>query len=214
MLMISVFVPILRAGQISSRDTITASKAFASMPMDYLDLLDPSARLDMLDYFAADSVWQAPNNMNGRSWLEAVTPVYLKVRLTDVSYYQLRVLQSKKGDIVVASYTIDGEDGADDSSLFFFDSRMTPLDPDRYFRQPHVREFISFTKDCGLSPKEIDSIVPFPTVKYTLDPDSPVLVARLTVGEYMSKEQYDRIKPFIKSELIYDWDGKKFRLRK
>ena len=47
---------------------MTASEAFSSLPVSVLDLLDNSRRLDMLDYYAVDSIVKVPNTMEGVSY--------------------------------------------------------------------------------------------------------------------------------------------------
>ncbi|MDE5796892.1 MAG: DUF3256 family protein, partial [Muribaculaceae bacterium] len=69
----------------SRGDTISARRAFVELPATTLDLLPHDTRLDMLDYFDVDSIYRAPNTMDGRSWLETVTPNYVKLVMTSVS---------------------------------------------------------------------------------------------------------------------------------
>ena len=54
-LMVSALSANMRA-EIVAHDTITASEAFVELPISVLDLIDKSRRMDMLDYYAADSI--------------------------------------------------------------------------------------------------------------------------------------------------------------
>lgn len=193
-------------------DTITARKAFVRIPVSRLDLLDPPLRLDMLDYWDADSIAHVKNNMEGRSWLEKVAPDYLLVRLTEVTNYQIKILPSKKyGSIVATAYTIDGENGADDTSLFFYDSEMNPLPRKKFLKLPEVKDFFSTPKGSQIRMADIEEAVDFPTIEFKFSPDNNTLRARLTVGEYMDRETFETIRPYMTDELIYIWDGSSFR---
>ena len=107
--------------------TMTASDAFTEMPVSVLDMVDKSRRLDMLDYYAVDSIAKVPNTMEGVSYLEKVTPDYLKVCLTPVSTMTIKILPSKKGDIIMVAYTVGGKDQAYDTDLKFFDTSFNEL---------------------------------------------------------------------------------------
>ena len=65
---------------------------FLLLPMSELPLLDHSARLDMLDYYAASLPARATNALGGESVLTAKTDSTLSIHLTDVSDWQLTVL--------------------------------------------------------------------------------------------------------------------------
>ena len=65
---------------------------FLLLPMSELPLLDRSARLDMLDYYAASLPARATNALGGESVLTAKTDSTLSIHLTDVSDWHLTVL--------------------------------------------------------------------------------------------------------------------------
>lgn len=209
------FLPLSADNAGGGNSSVTASEAFSRMPMKYLDLLDPSTRLDMLDYFAADSVYQATNNFGGLSELTDVSPDYLRLKLTPVSTWQFRVIHARKGDIVVAAYTVGDSPASSDTSLYFFDAMMNPLPLKKYFPLPVSADFFSLPSGAPVSKKDIDEMISFLTVVYTLSPDNDSINARITVGEYMNRDDYNKIKPYlIPDGLTYIWDGSRYRLRK
>lgn len=207
-----IFLPSRAEGRKSG---FTASDAFAKMPMSYMELLDPSTRLDMLDYFAVDSVYQATNNMGGKSELVTVTPTYLKLRLTPVSTWEIKLLPAKKGMVAAAVYTVGADSGAPDSSLYFFDSEMKPLPAAKFFSLPRSEDFFSLPSGAPVTKKEIDAMIDFLTVAYTLSPDSDSMNAEITVSSYMNRDDYDKIRKYeIPGGITYHWDGSRFRLQK
>lgn len=195
-------------------DTISVRRAFVDMPASMLEILNRSTRLDMLDYFDADSLWQAPNKKEGRSVLRAVTPSFIDVQLTSVSQLQIKILPYKKGDIVATSYIITSPGSADDAELRFFNADMQMLPTSKYLPAPTLSDFVNIPKGSPMGMRAIEELIPFPTVRYDLSPDATTLKATLTVGEYLTKEALEKVKPYLRRERIYVWDGSRFRLQK
>lgn len=196
-------------------DTISVKRAFVDMPVNTLDLLNRSTRLDMLDYFAVDSVYQAPNALEGVSFLKAVDPDFLELQITPVSTLQLKTVKTNKGgDLVVSIYTVSGDNQAPDSDLKFFDSSMQELPRDKFLKLPDLSSFFSIPKGSVTTMKEIKEMVPFPTIVYTAEPGGDDIKAKLTVGAFMDQDDYNIMKLFLKPEITYRWDGKSYKLVK
>lgn len=211
----------------SRGDTISARRAFVELPATTLDLLPYDTRLDMLDYFDVDSIYHAPNTMDGRSWLDTVTPDYVKVVMTPVSTLEIKVLPGgKRGDTVMTVYTIGGGTQAADSEVQFYDAALRPLDASKLFKPAVLSDFVEVPKAAKekaekrdsekipLTKRDIEALVPFPTVEYSASPDNTGLTGRLTVGKYMDIESYQRLEPCLTGPVTYRWDGSRFRLDK
>lgn len=192
-------------------DTISVRRAFVEMPGSILDLINRSTRLDMLDYYDADSLWMAPNALEGRSVLKKVTSDFIELQITDVSTLQIKVLPLKgKGDVVAACYTIASANASNDSELRFFDASMQELPTKDFFKPLRLKDFFDIPKGSLTSMDEIREMVPFPTVEYNLEADKPELTARLTVKEYINQDDIKILELFQKPQLRFEWDGKKF----
>ena len=170
---------------------LTADSVFIKLPVDVIQVLNVSSRMDMLDYYSNDSIYRAPNLTGGEACLRRVTPSYLEAELTSVSTIQIRILPGKSGDIAAVSYTVDSTGSQADSRQFF-----------------HIE------RGSATSMRELLDMVPFPTVQYSLSVDDTALTARLTVGPNIDKDDYNIMKLFLVPELRYVWDGKKYKLEK
>ena len=53
----------------------------------------------------------------------------------------------------------------------------------------------------------------FPLIDYRFLPNGDV-EARLTVGEFLSREDSAAVMPFVNSGITYHWDGKRFKIKK
>ncbi|MDE7410269.1 MAG: DUF3256 family protein [Muribaculaceae bacterium] len=189
-------------------ESLTASKVFADVPLEVLDMLRPSTRLDMLDYYTqADSILVATDALGGGSRLETVTPDYIKVSVTPVSTLEIKILGEGKRQIVMTLYTTGGDGVAKDTDVRFFDSRLRPLDASRFLKAPKITDFFSL-KDSGISEKELGEKIPFSTVVYTTGPGEALLDATLTSLEVISREDRELLTPFLKPVLSARWNGR------
>ena len=192
-------------------DTVTASDAFVAMPAQTLDLLTRSMRLDMLEYWKIDSIADIANTMEGFSHLcRPVTDDCLKVQVTPVTTLTIRMLPTRKGRIAATVYTIGDSLQAADSEIRFYDAEMNELKRDRFIKTPSSEDFFDFKGVDHKLRKELLSLVPFPTVEYTLSPDGTDLKARLTVGKYMGREDLEKITPYLRRDRVYHWTGSKY----
>lgn len=183
-------------------------RAFADLYTPGLELIRKTTRLDMIDYWKADSVYKAKSELDGVAWLEAMTDNYAKVRVTPVSTVELKVLPLGKKKIVACVYTVGDSVQARDSQIDFYDEALRPLDKGKYFRAPVLSDFFNVPGGASVTFQEIREAVPFPTVAYSLSADSDNLSARLTVEDYISKEDLEIISPYQKKSLEAIWKGK------
>ena len=64
-------------------------------------------------------------------------------------------------------------------------------------------------KKSGKEKKELLSLVEFPLIMVNFDADGNI-VASVSLSDYMIKENYDKLKPYLKQRIVYRWNGKKY----
>lgn len=196
------------AGAQAPADTLTARSVFRTLQTPALEILRESARLDMLDYWDADSVYDVANAVGGTSHIVALTPDYMKISVTPVSVCEIKILPGKKQRTIMEIYTVGDSVQAADSDVRFYDTALRPLDTKRYLETPDLKYFFDIPKGSATSMKEIREMIPFPTVEYSASSDDDILRARLTVGEYMNVDDYNIMRLFLKPEIAMEWKGK------
>lgn len=192
---------------------LTVRQAFADVDVPALDLLTPTMRGDLLAYHDAGASREVVNALGGMSSLEQpVTDSYVSCIITPVSKATVKVLSCGKEDVAMLIYTIAGEGQAADSQLMFFDSNMKEQRPEKFIKLASIDDFIETPRDRdgAMLKKELLGLIPFPTVEYVANPDNDGLTARLTVADYMGAEDLHRLKPYLRPEVKYSWNGKKF----
>lgn len=205
---------------IEASDTImtlpaTASGVFIHLPVNVLDILPRSSRLDMLAYYHSGNGGHVTNAMGGESWLLNCTDDFLEVRLTSVSTFQIKLLpRAKKEPIVMTLYTIggDGRQPADTDVRFFEVPLLTELDRSKIFKEPRLKDYFFIPKGSVTKMKEIEEMIPFPTYEFTAAPGADTLTGRLTIGDYLNQDDYNILRLFLLPAVDYSWNGRSFRL--
>lgn len=186
---------------------LTASKVFADAPLEVLEILRPSTRLDMLDYWnQADSVLTATNALGGESRLVQVAPDYMKVAVTPVSTLEIKILPVGKKHVVMTLYTVGDGEMAQDTEVRFFDSQLHPLDSRKYLKGPVLEDFFSL-KGSGLDAEDLREKAPYAAVAYSTGPGAEPLTATLTTLRVISQEDRDLLTPFLTPTLSSPWKG-------
>lgn len=199
-------------GEVEARDTLTAGEVFAELPLQVLDMLNKSTRLDMLDFYRVDSIYQAHNSMEGLSHLNKVNRDYLSVSLTPVSTLELRLLPVKRGDLFITAYTIGDANQAYDTDIHFYNGLYQELPRDKYIKIAELDDFFNYPDKA--TRRRVRDLIPFPTVRYNLSPDNDSLTAELTIGQFMSADDLKSLQPYMKGKLKYVWKGGKYSLVK
>ena len=191
----------------------TARHVFEKLHSSAVEILPPSTRLDMLDYWDVDSVYKASNAMEGLSWLEKVTPSYLKVRISAVSTFEIKILPVKKGLIAMTINTVGDDVQAQDSQIKFYNEELTELESDKFITIPQVRDFFEIPKGSTTKMKEIEAMIPFPTIAYSANPENNDLEARLTVEKYINEDDWNIAKLFFKPFITLQWKKDKYKFK-
>lgn len=197
-------------------DTLTASRLFTGLDACVLDLLSPSNRQDMLDWYSTDSIAPVINTMEGESWMvRPLTRDYIKVHLTPVSTLTARVLKpSGRNALAVTVYTIGDSVTAADSDVRFYDAGLKELPREKYIKPVSTIDFLDVKRLSHDEKKQLQAIVPFPTVEYRLNPDNDLMEARLTLSTMLGEEQKSKLAPYLIEKRTYRWNGKKYELEK
>lgn len=187
---------------------LTAAKVFAELPLEVTEMIRPSTRLDMIDYWQqADSLLTATNALGEECRIVAAAPDYMKVAVTPVSTLEIKLLKAGKQPIAMTLYTTGDPEAARDTEVRFFDSDMNPLNAGKYFNAPKLTDFFTL-KGSGLTESDLAEKVPYMAVEYTTGTEDSPLRAKLTTLRVISEEDSDLLTPMLTQELTAEWKGK------
>ncbi|MDE5813921.1 MAG: DUF3256 family protein [Muribaculaceae bacterium] len=191
----------------AATEVLSPLKVFADLPLEITEIIRPSTRLDMIDYYTqADSLLTATNALGGECRFEVVTPDYLRVTLTLVSTLEIKLLTAGKKQIVMSLYTTGGEGMARDTEVRFFDSGLQPIEGAKLMKAPETADFFSI-KGSGISKADLLEKLPFSAVVYTTGPGDTPLSATFTSLDVLAQEDRDRLAPLLLPSLSTPWKG-------
>lgn len=187
---------------------LTARRVFAEAPLEIIDMIRPTSRLDMLDYYTeADSILTVPDALGGDSRIETMTDDYMRVAVTPVSTLEIKILPHKKDFIAMTLYTVGGDSIAEDTEVAFYDADLKPLPRDKFLKQPTPMSFFNI-KDAGVTESDLREWIPFRTVAYTTGPGDEPLTATLTVLRALPEEVRTRLGKAALPSRTALWTGK------
>lgn len=193
---------------VKGSEPLTASKVFAEIPLEVLDMLRQSTRLDMLDYYShADSIVSVQDALGGQSRFLQVDSDYLKVSVTPVSTLEIKLLPAKKDQIIMTLYTVGNDSLACDTQVKFFDSSLKQLPAEKYLKAPALKDFCNL-RNSGFSQSDVAEKIPFEAIAYSTGPGDTPLTATLTTLTTLSKEDRDLLTPLISPSLSAPWTSK------
>lgn len=194
---------------ISATAQSPAADAFVSAPVAVFPLLDKNTRLDMIDYFNSGSSTPSTNSLRGQSHITSLSPMDLRISMTESTSYQIAILPTSDDSITVLIETIAMP--ARDSRISFYDSNWNQL-TGKQFIAPALRDWLT---DAGKKDIEtVEMIVPFLIVGYEYDAEKKTLLLTNNINDFVSKEFIEQIDSYFLPTLTYRWDGKKFSLVK
>ncbi len=185
---------------------ISAESAFKSAPRHVFPMLDETTRLDMVDYFHSVNNKGAHNAFGGTSSVTAVTPETMHIAMTEASTYQLSVIPASSDTLIALIITVSTP--APDSKMTVYTSDWKRNVTADVFRKPLFRDWLN---DAGRKNNdEVEALVPFLLIGYSYDPATMTLTLTNNTRQFLAREIYEMVEPYLLSELTYRFDGKKF----
>lgn len=184
-----------------------ASDFFAEAPVSVFPLLEPSVRLDMVDYYRNNLSTPSSNNLDGQSVITEMTPKSITVKLTESSACQVALLTAGNDTVVALVSTVAAP--ALDSSLSFYDTSWRPLKGSPRLDHPGWKQWAVSPAAAG----ELASTVPFMLSAARIDPETLDLTLTSTLDKFLDEDTFKTISPLLRPSLTYRWTGKKYTLK-
>lgn len=190
----------------------TARQCFTNMPDSLSSLLTAVNRADFIDFLDSNMKAEVSNRLGGTSQMTVLTDDYISLNTTSQSTWQMKLLPvggDKK--IICAVRTVCGE--ACDSDISFWSTDWQKLDTQEYLPElPGYDDFIRAIPDTARyavhdARRQADMLL----MQASLSADDNTLTLTFTTPQYMEKQAADELKPYLKPDVVYRWNGKRFR---
>lgn len=180
----------------------TIKDFFISEPGNVLPLISQRTRMDMIDYFNAGRMADVKNNLGKSSRFNKVTDDYMSIRISGSSTVEMLLMPISKKDTVIITITTV-ELPAKDSRVAVYDTEWKPVETKRYFKPATMKNFVFIPKGDKTKKETVLAAIDFPIISYTIDADSRTIVARHGLEQYMSEEDFKKIKPYLRDSIPY-----------
>lgn len=180
--------------------------AFKTAPSGLLPLLAKNTRLDMIDYFNSGMDTPSKNELGGNSRIESMTDESIILTVSSASKAQLATLPYGNETLVAFISTVETPASDSKMSVFTFDWSQDLTE--KTFKEPEIKDWL--TAEGKKKDSEVEAMMPFMLVAYSYDPATKILTLTNNSASFISDDVYKIVSPYIKKQLTYRWNGKKF----
>lgn len=173
---------------------------FLSESGDVLKSLPASKRADMLAYYDVDRLMPTETNFGENATLKKVTGDYISLTTSASSDVQMKMLTSGRDTMLLVVNTVKMP--AYDSRVRLFDKNWKEINPSKAIKLAKMEDFIAIPKGSKLKKEDILGQIRFPIISYTVDSASSQVTARQELKDFMSKDEYAKIEPYLKETVI------------
>lgn len=187
-----------------------AKTVFMNMPDSLTVLLTAVNKADFIDFLESDMKAKVKNKLDGESEMTDLTSSYIRIRMTDRSNWQMKLLPVSSGEKVVCAvstacapvcesiirfYTTDWEELPLSNYLTF------PVEDD-FYQDPEQDKLYEYTQ----LRKKADMFL----VQAELDKEADLLSFKYTTPEYLDKEDGEELVSYIRPVLSFEWRNDRF----
>lgn len=187
-----------------------AAQLFAAMPDSLIPSLEVNRRKDLIDLFHAGQSAQVTTKLGGKAQMTELQEQSLVIALSEQSQMALHLYTTHDNDTLVALVnTVYAPAG--DSRIRFFNSAWRELPASKYIELPTRDDFFLFPDSLSkVQREELMQATEICLIEYTFEPDGSIC-ARQSWEEYLDRETYNRLKPYLRESITLRWNGKNFK---
>ena len=194
---------------ISALEARTITDFFVSEPGNLFPLLTNSKKMDLVDYLAAGRMVEIDNTMGTGTHLTAASDDYLGIQVSGSSAVEMLMFPVSKNDTVIMAITTVALP-AKDSRIEFFDTKWNRLDSKKFIKEPTMNDFVVIPKGDKTKKETVLEAIDFPIICYSFDKESNSVIACQSLKDFMAKDEYEKIAPYLLDSLSFQLKGSKF----
>lgn len=194
---------------IASQAIEPVAQLFVSMPDSLLPSIEVNRRKDMIDLKHAGQKAQTTTKLGGNAEMALLQDSLLSIDLSSQSKMAMRLYQTHRDDtLIVLINTVYAPAG--DSRVRVFNSAWDELPASKYIRSIAKEEFFIFPDSLSKERrKELIRPIDIYLSTYAFEADGSLKVQQ-SWSDYLDKESYQQIKPYLKETIELHWNGMKF----
>lgn len=209
-LVLSIFICAIGILSLTSAQAQEAKKLFISMPDSLAPLLTSVNRADCVDFLASKMKAQVDNRFGTKSEMTDLSKDYIRMQMTPQTTWQMKVLALNDSTNVICTVGTACAPACD-SSIGFYTIDWKPLSTSRFIVLPLMEDFLSAPDSTSIySFDEAHRSADMLLTKIDLNKENTELTFTLTTPDYMSNETAEKLVPFIRRSIVYQWKNGAF----
>lgn len=187
-----------------------AKTYFKNMPDSLCPLLTSVNRADCIDFLESKMKAEVTNRFGGKSEMTELTPDYIRLQMTPQSSWQMKLLATSDSTKLICTVSTACAPACD-SDVHFYTTRWEELPAASFLTLPEMKDFLAIPdtlqdyeiKDAG---EQADMLL----MKADLSGKDDALTFTFATTDYMNKEAAEKLKPYLRQPVVYDWKESKF----
>lgn len=183
----------------------SAADFLLSAPLTVIPAVSERARLEMLEYFKANSDAEVKNMFGGTSKVAVNMPQYVTVDVSDRTQISVAVVPAKRDTMLAVIETVLTP--VPDSRVTFYGTDWSKLK-----RQPGELTVMDFVDSKALKADPAAELPEFPFYTLTYVPDEGSFLAANTTAKYYTKSEQPSGLKYMKPAVKVRFDGKNWKV--
>lgn len=182
-----------------------AKNLFANMPDSLCPLLTSVNRADCIDFLESKMKAEVENRFGAKSEMTELSKDYIRIQMTAQNTWQMKLLplQDSINVICVVSTACAP---ACDSNITFYTADWKEISGTQFITLPALEDFLLSPDTASVYAfDEASRAADLLLMKADFNKGNTELTITLTTPDYMNSEAAEKIKPFLRSPLIYQW---------
>lgn len=188
----------------------TVSSVFLQLPQRFLPELSMETKRDLIEFYRNGNLAVMPSVFGGKVTLEKLSADYLKIKTSERSHVQLKLLRDTDStECLALVQTATGV--LNDSRVQFMDLQFKPLNT---IRLPGILKE-DFLNVSGMSVQEKEQCIQMLPNRLALEfffqPDSDTLMVKSSLKLDLSLEHKEKMEPLIQDSILFEFANGAFK---
>ena len=177
---------------------------FISEPGNVFVLIPQGVRAAMITMAEEGQKIASKNTDNGTVQIDSLSESFISVHCSEAKQVEIKMLTKGKADTVLAVVETMRLP-AMDSKISFYNTRWLPIAPNKCIKGglPEMRHFIKPGTPAHIV-EMIERSIPFPLIWLTFGKAEGKLVAMHQLQAFLSKEDFNKMAPYLLDAISYD----------
>ena len=209
-LFIAIFFSVVGLFSLTSLQAQEAKTLFVNMPDSLSPLLTKVNRADCVDFLESKMKAQVENRFGKKSEMTELGKDYIRMQMSPQTTWQMKVLALNDTTNVICTVSTACAPACD-SSIRFYSTDWKPLTESQFICLPAMSDFLNIPDSTAIYAfNEASRSADILLMKADFNKENTELTVTLTTPDYMSKETAEKLKPFLRRPIVYQWKNGAF----